>query len=408
LIDVETQASLTPTMINTLASVVFQQATRRREHPFTYMEMGLRTKQKRNTIAWDLHHLHRKGLIQKGQHTEKYSQKNGFTGQTAICERTRTIQLPSDELMARKRELDAEARRERAAWKKAKIAEKRKRAEEEKARKQASLSGTTPRQKPPAIYDSDRGSKSQITPNLGLLEALFEENKIRSYKMDGDLRNRRLMARVLKSFKTADLILAVTLFTRNRFLMDANAHGWRVARANALRNEGQEPWANGKSLNGYQDWCPSQVWFVRNLHKILAGDYTYRTREERARMREEVEAVSEAPDHPLTPLKPSLEALAFAGKKQREKEAQEAMELEARRDREAAHKGKSYWRDLSLPDRAKLEARFIEAIEKGETTYPATTNTRDRFFKMMKESMLLTWLGHQLAPIQDERKDHAS
>jgi hypothetical protein len=113
-------------------------------------------------------------------------------------------------------------------------------------------------------------------------------------------------------------------------------------------------------------------------------------------MREEVEAVSEAPDHPLTPLEPSLEALAFAEKKQREKEAQEAMELEARRDREAAYRGKSYWHDLSPPDRAKLEARFIEAIEKGETTYPATTNTRDRFFRMMKESMLLTWLGHQL------------
>jgi hypothetical protein len=274
LIDVETQASLTPTMINTLASVVFQQATRRREHPFTYMEMGLRTKQKRNTIAWDLHHLHRKGLIQKGQHTEKYSQKNGFTGQTAICERTRTIQLPSDELMARKRELDAEARRERAAWKKAKIAEKRKRAEEEKARKQASLSGTTPRQKPPAIYDSDRGSKSQITPNLGLLEALFEENKIRSYKMDGDMRNRRLMARVLKALKTADLILATSLFAQNRFLMDANAHGWRVARANALRNEGQEPWANGrmgeaKSGLEFEIWRDTRQWCV--IRTDLAG-----------------------------------------------------------------------------------------------------------------------------------------
>jgi hypothetical protein len=178
--------------------------------------------------------------------------------------------------------------------------------------------------------------------------------------------------------------------------MDANAHGWRVARANALRNEGQEPWANGKRLNSYQDWCPSQFWFVRNLHKILAGDYTYRTREERARMREKAKDGSEVLSPPLTPLEPSLEALAFAEKKQREKEAQEAMELEARRDREAAHRAKSYWHDLSLPDRAKLEARFIEAIEKGETAYPATTNTRDRFFKMMKESMLLTWLGHQL------------
>ena len=61
------------------------------------------------------------------------------------------------------------------------------------------------------------------------------------------------------------------------------------------------------------------------------------------------------------------------------------MELQARLDREAAHRAKSYWNDLSPPDRTKLEARFIEAIQKGETAYPATTNTGDRFFKMMKE-----------------------
>jgi hypothetical protein len=315
--------------------------------------------------------------------------------------------------MARKRELDAEARRERAAWKKAKIAEKRKRAEEEKARKQASLSGTTLRQKPPAIYDSNRGSKVEVTPNLGFLEALFEENKIRSYKMDGDMRNRRFMARALKAFKNADLILAIGLFTQNRFLMDANAHGWRVARANALKNEEQEPWVNGKRLNSYQDWCPSQVWFVRNIHKILEGAYQPKTREERLMNQRsastqrddqqlEMDFALPSPSQISVSLEPSSEELALIEKKKQVQEEAEAMELQARLDREATSRAKPYWASLAIEEQQKIEASFIEAIRKGETPFSPDTNVADFFFKMMKESMLLTWLGYRLEKETEE------
>jgi hypothetical protein len=38
----------------------------------------------------------------------------------------------------------------------------------------------------------------------------------------------------------------------------------------------------------------------------------------------------------------------------------------------------------------------MEALKRGETAYPASTNTADKFFKMMKESAILTWLGYQL------------
>ena len=395
-IELEIEESLTPTMLNTLCAVIFQQDTRRKLNPFTYMEMGLRTKQKRNTIAWDLHHLHRKELIKKGQHEEEYLQKNGFTGKTALCKRIRTIQLPSDELIEKKKQRDQEARKEITRLKKEKIAEKRKKLEEEKTRKNNGLRNTTPRGNPPASYGSDRSSEVQVTPNLVILKALFEENKIRSYKMDGDMRCRCYVSKTLKDIKMADLLLAVTLFAQNRFLMDANAHGWTVARANALRRDGQEPWVNGKSLNGYKDWCPSMVWFVRNIHKILEGAYNQTTHEERARMREKAQEVQYTSQPSFTPSVPSSGALALTEKKRLEREAQEMMDLQVQRDREATQRAKPYWNELKIEDRYRLETQFIEAIKKGETTYPSSTNTADKFFKMMKESALLTWLGYQL------------
>lgn len=393
----ELESELAKTTLNTLVAVVFQHDTRRRVHPFTYMEVGLRTKQKRNTVAWDVLKLHRKGLIKKGKHKEKYSQKNGWTGKTAICERIRTIQLPSDELIERKKQLDQEAITEIRKLKKERITEKKRVAAEKKSREQAEDRKSTPRGKPPAFYESDLRSESQVTPNLHLLEALFEENKIRSYKMDGDLRCRRYMSKTLKVLKMADLLLAVTLFTQNRFLMDANAHGWLVARANALRAEGKEPFVNGKRINAYKDWCPSMVWFVANIHKLLNGYYNRTTPEERTRIRKEAQKVLEAPQQPFSPSVPSSEALATIEKKRLEKEEQDKMEFQAKQDREAAHRAKPYWNDLPLEDRHKLEEQFIEAIRKGETALDPATNTKDKFFKMLKESLILTWLGHQLA-----------
>lgn len=392
----ELESELAETTLNTLGAIVFQNDTRRRVHPFTYMEIGLRTDQKRNTVAWDLLKLHRKGLIKKGKHKEKYSQKNGWTGKTAICERLRTIQLPSDELIERKKQLDQEAIVEIRKLKKERIAEKKRGAAEKKASEQAENGKSTPRRKPPAFYESDLSSESQVTPNLRVLEVLFEENKIRSYKLDGDLRCRRYISRTLKSLKMADLRLAVALFAQNSFLMDANANGWLVARANALRAEGKEPFVNGKQLNRYKDWCPSMVWFVANLHKILNGAYNRTTPEERARIREETQKVCEALKQPSLPSARSSEALATMEKKRLEKEAQDKMEFQAKQDREAAYRAKPYWNDLRLEDRYKLEQQFIEAIKRGETAYPAATNTADKFFKMMKESALLTWLGYQL------------
>ena len=392
----ELESELAETTLNTLGAVVFQHDTRRRVHPFTYMEMGLRTKQKRNTVAWDLLKLHRMGLIKKGKHKEKYSQKNGWTGKTAICERIRTIQLPSDELLERKKQLDQEALAEIRKRKKERIAEKKRAAAEKKAREQAEDGKSTLRGKPPAFYESDSRTESQVTPNLGILEALFEENKIRSYKMDGDMRCRRYMSKTLKGIKMADLLLAVTLFAQNRFLMDANAHGWLVARANSLRDEGKEPFLNGKRINGYKNWCPSMVWFIANIHKILDGAYNRTTPEERARIREEAQKALEAPKQSSPPSAPSSEDLARIEKKNIEKEEADKMELQAQRDREASHRAKPYWNDLRLEDRYKLEQQFIEAIKRGETSYPASTNTADKFFKMMKESAILTWLGYQL------------
>ncbi|MBP9692464.1 MAG: hypothetical protein KBD90_03935, partial [Alphaproteobacteria bacterium] len=389
------ESEFAETTLNTLGAVVFQHDTRRRFHPFTYMEVGLRTKQKRNTVAWDLLKLHRMGLIKKGKHKEKYSQKNGWTGKTAICERIRTIQLPSDDLIERKKQLDQEAIAEIRKLKKERITEKKRIAAEKKSREQAEDRKSTPRWKPPASYGSDRGSEVQITPNFGLLEALFEENKIRSYKLDGDMRCRRYISRTLKSLKMADLRLAVTLFAQNRFLMDANAHGWLVARANALRAEGKEPFVNGRQINRYKNWCPSMVWFVANIHKLLNGYYNRTTPEERARRREEAQKVCEAPKHSSPSSALSSEALATMEKQRLEKEAQDKMELQAKLDREAAHRAKPYWNDLKLEDRYKLEQQFMEALKRGETAYPASTNTADKFFKMMKESAILTWLGYQ-------------
>ena len=194
----------------------------------------------------------------------------------------------------------------------------------------------------------------------------------------------------------ADLLLAVTLFAQNRFLMDANANGWLVARANALRAEGKEPFVNGKHINRYKNWCPSMLWFVANLHKLLNGYYNRTTPEERARIREEAQKVLEAPKQPSPPSALSFEALATIEKQRLEKEAQDKMELQAKMDREAAHRAKPYWNDLKLEDRYKLEQQFMEALKRGETAYPASTNTADKFFKMMKESAILTWLGYQL------------
>ena len=397
---IELEPDFSSTMLNVLGAVVFQQDTRRRNNPFTYMEMGLRTKQKRNTIAWNLHYLHRKGLIQKGKHKEKYSQKNGFTGKTAICERIRTIQLPSDDLVARKKALDAEVRKEITRLKKERIVQKRKKREEEKERKQKELRNTTPRAKPPASFRSNKASREEVTPNLGVLEALFEENKIRSYKMDGDMRCRRYLSRTLKGIKMADLLLAVALFTQNRFLMDANAYGWLVARANALREDGQEPWINGKSLNGYKNWCPSMVWFVRNIPKILEGAYQPKTPEERRmdRKQKQLEMNFNVPieSKPYVLRDPSPEALALIEKRKSEQEAEEKMQLQAQLDREATHRAKPYWASLEIEERLKIETDFIEAIRKGETTLAPDTNVADFFFKMMKESMILTWLGYKM------------
>jgi len=191
----------------------------------------------------------------------------------------------------------------------------------------------------------------------------------------------------------------VTLFAQNRFLMDANAHGWLVARANSLRSDGKEPFVNGKQINRYKNWCPSMVWFVANIHKILNGVYNRTTPEERARIREEAQKACESPKQPSTPSAPSSEALATIEKKRLEKEEQDKMDLQAKLDREAAHRAKPYWNDLRLEDRQRLEAQFIEAIRKGETALDPAANTGDKFFKMLKESLILTWLGYQLPSV---------
>ena len=397
---IELEPDLSSTMLNILGAVVFQQDTQRRKHPFTYMEMGLRIQQKRNTIAWNLHYLHRKGLIQKGKHKEKYSQKNGFTGKTAICERIRTIQLPSDDLVARKKALEEEFRKEIIRIKKERIAHKRKKREEEKERKQKELRNTTPRRKPPASFRSNKASREQVTPNLRVLEALFEKNKIRSYKLDGDMRCRRYMAKTLKGIKMADLLLAVALFVQNRFLMDANAHGWMVARANALRTEGKEPFVNGKKLNLYKNWCPSMIWFVANIQKILEGAYQPKTQEtrdmERKQRQLEMDFTIHAESKPSVSRDPSPESLALIEKKKLEQEEEDQMQLQAKMDREATHRAKPYWASLGIEERQKLETSFIEAIKKGETALAPDTNVADFLFKMIKESMLLTWLGYKM------------
>ena len=299
-----------------------------------------------------------------------------------------------------------EFRKEITQLKKERIIQKKKKSEEEKARKQKELRNTTPRAKPPASFRSNKASRGQVTPNLSVLEALFEENKIRSYKLDGDLRCRRFMSRTLKGIKMADLLLAVALFVQNRFLMDANAHGWLVARANSLRAEGKEPFVYGKRMNTYKDWCPSMVWFVANIHKILEGAYQPKTQEERQMERKQQQlemdfSVTEE-SKPYVPRDPSPEALALIEKRKLEQEEEDKMQLQAKMDREATHRAKPYWASLGIEERQKLETSFIDSIRKGETALAPDTNVADFFFKMMKESMILTWLGYKM--IEDSIK----
>jgi hypothetical protein len=270
-----------------LAIVYYQDRTKRRDKPYTYKDISIRTGLCRNTVAWALWEIHQVNMIIKEIHkNESYWQMVGkaHARRKKLCKRNRRASHINFALI---KERNAEEARKR----KAKEREKKKLEKSKKMKVLKDLRAEsvlpTPLKKPPTIFNSDKSLKSQVTPTLKVLEALFEENKIRSYKMDGDLRCRHYMSKTLKSIKMADLRLAVALFTQNRFLMDANANGWLVARANALRNESQEPWTNGRSLNGYKNWCPSMVWFVRNIHKILAGDYAYKNQEQRMREKEQ-------------------------------------------------------------------------------------------------------------------------
>ena len=382
-----------------LAAIFYQDRTRRRGRPYTYVEIAMRAGLTRGTVAWALWFICQVFILVKEIHkNESYWQTVGKKNNRykKQCKRNRSASHMNWTLIKERNKEEAHKRKaaERAK-RKAEKAEKKEKLKRFKELEQVSLL-PTPLKKPPTIFNSDKSSEVDFIPNLGILEALFEENKIRSYKMDGDMRCRRYMSKTLKGIKMADLLLAVTLFVQNRFLMDANAHGWLVARANSLRADGKEPFVNGKRINGYKNWCPSMVWFMANIHKILDGAYNRTTPEERARIREEAQKALEAPKHSSPSSAPSSEALARIEKKNIEKEEADKMELQAQRDREASHRAKPYWNDLHLEDRHKLEQQFIEAVKRGETSYPASTNTADKFFKMMKESAILTWLGYQL------------
>ena len=388
-----------PATLLVLAAIFYQDRTRRRGRPYTYVEIALRAGLTRGTVAWALWEICQVFILVKEIHkNESYWQTVGKKNNRykKLCKRNRSASHINWQLINERNKEEAHKRKtaERAK-KKADKAEKRDKLKRIKELEQGSLL-PTPLKRPPIIYDDDKSSEVDFIPNLGILEALFEENKIRSYKMDGDMRCRRYMSKTLKGIKMADLLLAVTLFAQNRFLMDANAHGWLVARANSLRAEGKEPFVNGKRINSYKNWCPSRVWFVANIHKILNGAYNRTTPEERARIREEAQKALETQKHPSPPSAPSYEALARMEKQRIEKEEADKMELQAKQDREASHRAKPYWNDLRLEDRHKLETQFIEAVKRGETSYPASTNTADKFFKMMKESAILTWLGYQL------------
>ena len=388
-----------PATLLVLAAIFYQDRTRRRGRPYTYVEIALRAGLTRGTVAWALWEICQVFILVKEIHkNESYWQTVGKKNNRykKKCKRNRSASHMNWTLIKERNKEEAHKRKaaERAK-KKAEKAEKKEKIKRIKELEQESLL-PTPLKRPPTIYDGDKSSEVDFILNLGVLEALFEENKIRSYKMDGDMRCRRYMSKTLKGIKMADLLLAVTLFAQNRFLMDANAHGWLVARANSLRADGKEPFVNGKQINRYKNWCPSMVWFMANIHKILDGAYNRTTPEERARIREEAQKVCETPKHPSPPSALSSEVLATTEKKRLEKEGQDKMDLQAQRDREASHRARPYWNDLLLEDRHKLEQQFIEAIHKGETSLDPATNTKDKFFKMLKEQMLLTWLGYQL------------
>ena len=388
-----------PAVLLVLAAIFYQDRTRRRGRPYTYVEIAMRAGLTRGTVAWALWFICQMLIMVKEIHkNESYWQTVGKKNNRykKKCKRNRSASHINWQLINERNKEEAHKRKavERLR-KKAEKAEKKEKLKRFKELEQGSLL-PTPLKKPPTIFNSDKNTESNFIPNLGILEALFEENKIRNYKMDGDLRCRRYISKTLKGIKMTDLLLAVTLFAQNRFLMDANAHGWLVARANSLRDEGKEPFVNGKRINGYKNWCPSMVWFMANIHKILDGAYNRTTPEERARIREEAQKALEVLKQSSPSSAPSSEALARIEKKNIEKEEADKMELQAQRDREASHRAKPYWNDLRLEDRHKLEQQFIEAVKRGETSYPASTNTADKFFKMMKESAILTWLGYQL------------
>lgn len=374
-----------------LSAISFQDNTARRSKPYTYMDILYRIqllyeekiglKLTRVDISWSLSRLRVEGFLGREKWKENYLQKNGRTGEIRECERVRSVQR----MGALFKEMWSKAVRETK-----KLAKKAK----EKLKKSAKALLSSPRDRKPPCNDYVTDKKKN-KGDLSTLEALFEENKIRSYKLDGDLRCRKWMNKTLKNIKMTDLLLATAFFVQNRFLMDANAHGWLVARANSLRAEGKESFVNGRQINRYQDCCPSMPWFVKNIHKLLEGAYNYTTPEERARIREEARKLSAPPQSSL-PSAPSSEFLARMEKKRLEKEGQDKVELQAKRDREASHRARPYWNDLRFEDRQSLEAQFIEAIRKGETTLDPETNTKDKFFKILKEQMLLTWLGYQL------------
>jgi hypothetical protein len=393
-----------PATLLVLAAIFYQDRTRRRNRPYTYVEIAMRAGLTRGTVAWALWEICQVMILVKEIHkNESYWQTVGkkHNRYKKLCKRNRSASHINWKLINERNK--EEARKRKAAERAKKKAEKAAKREELNRIKELERNGLlpTPLKKPPTIYDGDKSSEPQVTPNLGVLEALFEENKIRSYKLDGDLRCRRYISKTLKGIKMADLLLAVTLFAQNRFLMDANANGWLVARANALREEGKEPWINGQHLNGYKNWCPSMVWFVRNIPKILEGAYQRKTQEtremERKQRQLELELTLPEKPTPFVPKDPSPEALALIEKKKLEQEAQESMELQARRDREATHRAKPYWMSLGMEERQKLETSFIEAIKKGETALASDTNVADFFFKMIRESMLLTWLGYKMS-----------
>jgi hypothetical protein len=389
-----------PATLLVLAAIFYQDRTHRRGRPYTYVEIALRAGLTRGTVAWALWEICQVFILVKEIHkNESYWQTVGKKNNRykKLCKRNRSASHMNWTLINERNK--EEAHKRKAAERAKRKTEKAARKEEIKKIKELEQGSflPTPLKRPPTIYDGDKSSEPNFIPNLGVLEALFEENKIRSYKMDGDMRCRRYISKTLKGIKMADLLLAVTLFAQNRFLMDANTNGWLVARANSLRAEGKEPFVNGKQINRYKNWCPSMVWFVANIHKILNGAYNRTTPEERARIREEAQKASEAPKQSSLTSVPSSEALATMEKKRLEKEGQDKMDLQAKRDREASHLARPYWNDLRLEDRYKLEEQFIEAIRKGETSLDPATNTKDKFFKILKEQMLLTWLGYQLA-----------